>query len=157
MATGKEQPETLEVTVKAIATSVDKFGRPSKLTADVIAQAWKYLNDTTSIAASAGGLMPTKERLALTIGVSRNTMYEWAKQSEDFQDILDTLDAMQADMLLQNGLMNRYNSTITKLMLSKHGYVEKQEIDQNLNVVTPILSGMAKQADQKVIETDAEN
>lgn len=146
-----------------LATSTDKFGRPSKLTQQVIELAWQYLEDTTSIAVNAGGLLPTKERLALTLNVSRNTMHEWAKQNADFQDILDTLDKMQADMLLQNGLTNRYNPTIAKLLLSKHGYIEKTEQKQNISVVQPILNGKSVKdvhrdnSDKQAIEAESED
>lgn len=37
--------------------------------------------------------------------------------------------AAQASQLLQNGLVNHYNSTITKLMLTKLGYSDKREVD----------------------------
>jgi hypothetical protein len=39
--------------------------------------------------------------------------------------------AAQASQPIQNGLVNNYNSTITKLMLTKHGYSDKQEIDHS--------------------------
>lgn len=126
--------------IQSLVTSVDKFGRPSKLTPQVIQQAWDYLNETESISPMAGGLLPTKERLALRLGVHRETMDEWAKKNEDFSDILLTLERMQADRLLQFGLVGKYNPIITKLMLSKHGYIEKSENDTNLKVVTPIMS-----------------
>ena len=130
--------------VKTHATSVDKFGRPSKLTDAVIEQAWKYLSDTASISPRAGGMIPTKEKLALTLKVSRQTLDNWAGDSSDFLDILNTLEQIQADTLLQHGLLGTYNSTIAKLMLSKHGYIEKSEQDQNINLVQPIVGGLAK-------------
>ena len=39
------------------------------------------------------------------------------------------MKAAQASQLIQNGLVNNYNATITKLMLTKHGYRDKQEVD----------------------------
>jgi hypothetical protein len=121
------------------ALSVDKFGRPSKLTDAVMEKARQYLRDTTSIAVQAGGLLPTKERLALTLGVSRQTVDNWKEQSPDFLDICNTLDEMQADMLVQNGLVGRYTPAITAIMLSKHGYVRKEESDNTHRVVQPIM------------------
>lgn len=126
--------------IEVLAESVDTFGRPSKLTLEVIAKAWKYLKDTESISPTAGGLIPTKERLALELGVHRETMDQWAKKNKDFSDILLTLERMQADRLIQYGLVGKYNPVITKLMLSKHGYVEKTEQDTNLKVVSPIMN-----------------
>lgn len=115
--------------VEVLAESVDKFGRPSKLTPELIKKAWEYLNNTTSIAVNAGGLLPTKERLALTLGVSRQTLDNWAEKSPDFLDIYNSLDVMQADMLVQNGLVGRYTPAITAIMLSRHNYVRKTEED----------------------------
>jgi hypothetical protein len=92
----------------------------------------------------AGGLLPTKEGLALKLKVTRQTMDNWSEQSPDFLDIVKTLEKNQADRLIQYSLIGKYNPMITKLLLSKHGYVEKQEIDQNVNVVQPIIGGMAK-------------
>lgn len=125
--------------VKTLATSVDKFGRPSKLTQATLDKAWEYLKDTTSIAVNAGGLLPTKERLALTLGVSRQTIDNWAADSEDFLDVYNTLQAMQADMLVQNGLVGRYTPAITAILLSKHDYVKKEQTDNKHEIVQPIM------------------
>lgn len=115
--------------VTTLATSVDKFGRPSKLTPQVIQQAWDYLHEIESISPTAGGLLPTKERLALKLGVTRQTMENWAKESADFLDIVNNLEKLQADRLIQFSLIGKYNPMISKLLLSKHGYVEKSEQD----------------------------
>ena len=48
---------------------------------------------------------------------------------EEFHDIFEQLRAAQASQLIQNGLVNNYNSTITKLMLTKHGCNDKSEVD----------------------------
>jgi hypothetical protein len=93
--------------------------------------ATEYLDKNDSLGAAA--LLPTIERLALTLGVHRDTLQEWEKVSPEFSVILERLRASQADKLLQNGLANRWNSTITKLVLSKHGYVEKQATDLTTN------------------------
>lgn len=126
---------------KVLATSVDKFGRPSKLTPEMIQKAWDYIRTNTEQALEGKGQLPTKERLALTLNVSRQTMDDWKEHSAEFLDILRTLEHLQADMLLQNGLTGKYNPTIAKLLLSKHGYVEKTEQDTRHTIVQPILNG----------------
>lgn len=152
MATGKEQPKTLELTVKR------GFGRPSKLTPDLIQQAWEYVELTTNFGYQ---LLPTIEGLSLAMKVSRETIYDWESTdaSKDFSDIVKQLRSAQAEKLIQLSLAGKYNPMISKLMLSKHGYIEKQEIDQNLNVVQPILSGMAKQDSKRVedVRSDPDN
>lgn len=104
-------------------------GRPTKLTPELVEKARQHLE---SFDVTVGTLLPTVEGLALELKVSRDTLYEWAKQNTEFSDILSDLKVAQGQKLIQNGLQNRYNSTIAKLILSgKHGYVEKSEIDQH--------------------------
>jgi hypothetical protein len=82
--------------------------------------------------------LPTLEWLAVHLGVSRQTLYDWGtdgseRYQPEFSDILEQLMAAQASQLVQNGLVNNYNPTITKLMLTKHGYRDKQEVDHTTN------------------------
>lgn len=85
--------------------------------------------------------LPTIEGLALYIGVARDTIYEWEGQEgkEQFSDIIASLRQMQADRLISKGLSGDYNSTIAKVLLSKHGYHDKQEVEHsgamNVNVI----------------------
>lgn len=73
--------------------------------------------------------MPTMEGLALYLGIHRDTLYDWAKKYPQFSDVLEHLRAKQADRLINNGLSGDYNPTIAKVLLTKHGYTDKQEID----------------------------
>lgn len=122
-----------------------RMGRPAKLTDEIVERAWQYISDSVQAFEEGNGQLITKERLALKIGITRETLYKWAESNDDFSDILATLDTIQADTLIQNGLTNKYNPTIAKMMLSKHGYVEKSESDVKVEAVQPILGGSAKQ------------
>lgn len=73
--------------------------------------------------------LPTKGGLARYLGVSRDTLYEWSSAHDEFSDIMETLGAEQEDRLINNGLSGDYNPTIAKVLLTKHGYADKQEID----------------------------
>lgn len=117
-----------------------KTGRPSKLTPALIKQAEKYLVDCDGERKP----LPTVEGLALRLNIARETVYDWSRTVEDdeeadelraaFSDIVSDLKSAQAEKLMQHSLTNRYNATIAKLILSgKHGYVEKSEVDQNVN------------------------
>lgn len=100
-------------------------GRPTDYDATVIGEAViSYIGDCKQ-----QFYLPTIAGLAVELSVSRDTIYEWAKHHPEFSDILEQLKALQESMLIQNGLKNEYNSTITKLMLTKHGYHDKQETD----------------------------
>lgn len=118
-------------------------GRPSKLTPEIIDLGYEYLAETSSM--SVNTLLPTIEGLALHLDIRRSTMYEWEKENEQFSDILERLRASQAQKIMQNSMLNRYNSTISKLMLSKHGYIEQKDVTTNgKDLPTPILGGLAK-------------
>lgn len=100
-------------------------GRPTKLTKALIDKADQHVDEDTIDRA----LLPTIEGLAMKLGVSRDTLYAWEGESERFSDILEKLRQAQAFKLIQLGLQGRYNPTIAKMMLSKHGYVEKSQTD----------------------------
>ncbi len=73
-------------------------------------------------------IVPSVASFALQLQVSRSTVYEWAKQHKEFSDILEDLLQLQEQKLLIHGLTSKWNPTITKLMLSKHGYRESQDV-----------------------------
>ena len=119
------------------------FGRPSKLTPEMFEEANVYLDETCSM--SVNTLLPTIEGLALCLHIHRDSLYKWAEENKDFSDILERLRQSQAQKILQNSMLNRYNSTISKLMLSKHGYIEQKDVTTNgKDLPTPILGGLAK-------------
>lgn len=72
--------------------------------------------------------LPTKGGLARFLNVHRSTLYEWAAAHEEFSDIMEALGAEQEDRLIQGGLHGTYNSTISKVLLTKHGYADRQEV-----------------------------
>lgn len=124
-------------------------GRPKKLTPALLKKAEKYLDerkDKMEVVTGARGSavtymvkLPTIEGLARYLHVSRSTIYEWQGAeagdtlNEKFSDIIEDLQAEQADRLINQGLGGNYNSTIAKVLMTKHGYVEKSEVDQNLS------------------------
>jgi hypothetical protein len=98
-------------------------GRPTKLTPELLEKAKQYID---------GGyltdeLVPTIAGLACYIDIRRSTAYEWAKDNQEFSDIFERIMAKQENGLLKGGLAGDYNPTIAKLMLTKHGYSDKQE------------------------------
>lgn len=74
--------------------------------------------------------LPTDFGLALYLGVSRSTLYEWEKKNQKFAAVLERLNNRQADELIQKSLSGHYKSQKTVgALLSKHGIVEKTETD----------------------------
>ena len=71
-------------------------------------------------------VIPSIEGLSLYINIARSTIYEWISQEgkEEFSDIVAQILANQGKMLINNGLIGKFNNSITKVMMSKHGYRE---------------------------------
>ena len=100
-------------------------GRPSKLNDEVLAQAMYYIENHQDF----GDVVPTIEGLAYELHVSRSTLYKWVDEHDGFSYIFERLKAAQAKKLLSGGLSSELNATITKLMLTKHDYSDKQDVD----------------------------
>lgn len=81
--------------------------------------------------------LPQIAGLAVFMKVGRNTIYEWMKVYPDFRDTMEQLMAEQEEMLIEYGLNNRFNSTITKLLLGTHGYKDKTDVTTNDKDITP--------------------
>lgn len=99
--------------------------------------------------------LPKSEGLALYLGVARSTIYKWAQEHEDFSDILDRINAEQANRLINNGLSGKYNANIAKLALGKQGYSEKMETDvttkgESINVSNSEAIKLAKEYEEKL-------
>ena len=103
------------------------MARPTKLTDEVREKALDY---------AAGGWrfedghnIPSVVGLAMVLGVSKSTLYLWEEKDAEFSDILRRIVSSQEFTLLNNGLSGDFNAAITKLVLGKHGYHDKQETD----------------------------
>ncbi len=117
-------------------------GRPLTYSKDIIKKAKEYVDKcedeeyerirTEGPASTTYELklkvnLPTIEGLALHLEVSRETIYDWERKYQEFSDIIDKLRQKQADTLISKGLSGDYNSTIAKVLLTKHGYREGLE------------------------------
>src|SRR4051794_13604447 len=124
-------------------------GRPSEYSEEILADARMYLNtcedETEKVVEMANEEkgyekyrnklkvnLPSVAGLAIYLEVARSTVYEWADQHKEFSDILEDILAEQEKRLIENGLSGDYNPQIAKLVLGKHGYNDKQDVDQNI-------------------------
>lgn len=82
--------------------------------------------------------LPTIEWLAKYINVNKSTIYEWIKKKEciEFSNLYNEIMEEQAQRLINMSLSWDYNPAITKILLSKHWYIEKIETDNNIKVET---------------------
>lgn len=101
-------------------------GRPTKLTPELVKRAEEYLAETSVMGIQA--LLPTIEGLAIALDISTETLYDWERKENEFSDIVKDVRKNQAQKIIQNVMVGRYNPMISKLLLSKHGYVEQTDI-----------------------------
>lgn len=102
-------------------------GRPTTWSEELEEKAWEYVDGGWE---EQGDRTPSAVGLCGYINRSKTRIYEWAKdEDKQFRDILSAINEKQEAELLKFGLSGDFNSTITKLMLTKHGYHDKQELD----------------------------
>lgn len=109
------------------------MARPTDFSDQILIDAWGYVTEFANDEGKGENLkvqLPTIEGLALFLEISRSTLYLWQKEHKAFSDIIEVLQQKQAQALINNGLSGNYNPTIAKVLLTKHGYTDKQEIDQ---------------------------
>ena len=100
-------------------------GRPTTWSKALEKKAWEYANGKWQ---EQGDRTPSVVGLCGYINRSRRVIYKWAEEPDkQFMHILDSISEKQEAELLKNGLSGDFNSTITKLMLTKHGYHDKQD------------------------------
>ncbi len=108
-------------------------GRPTLYTPELLVKAKEYIDSCTDeMVGTVPKLkvrLPNKGGLARHLDVSRETLYAWAKEYPEFSDIMEQMGAKQEDALINNGISGDYNPTISKVLLTKHGYTDKTETD----------------------------
>jgi hypothetical protein len=133
-------------------------GRPTDYTPQVIEELNQYLIEATPLNMK----IPTVEGIALRLGVSRDTLYEWAKIHKEFSDTLGKLKMMQKEALIETGIFGgkEINQTIVALLLKvNHDMVEKTAVDVTSGgKPIPILGNVpSHNSNQEVAETTKED
>lgn len=117
-------------------------GRLTDYSKDVEEKAKDYLVNWKEL----GDAIPSIAGLAIYLEKSRSTIYEWGKDPNKsiFSDILELILANQERTTLNGGITGDLNPQICKLVLGKHGYVDKSEnkndITSNGNTISSILN-----------------
>jgi len=116
-------------------------GRPSKYDPIYIEKVDEYL----AMTGREQTHMPKIVSFALMLGVSKDTLYEWAKVHPGFSDALAKIMAAQEQALIDDGIYGgkEVNSTIVKLLLqNNHGMRERTDVTTNdKDLPTPIYGG----------------
>ena len=103
-------------------------GRPTKLTPAVIETSKDYLDNYETY----GDVIPSMAGLSDAINVAISTVHLWAtKEGTEFSELAKQIHNRQGKVLCNGGLKGDYNASIAKLMLTKHGYSDKQELTGN--------------------------
>lgn len=94
----------------------------------IIEKATKYLNKLPK-----GEVIHSIEGLSVYLKIARSTIYEWIKHEDKvaFSDIVAEILSKQGQTLINRGLTGRFNASITKVILTKHGYREGIEHSGN--------------------------
>ena len=108
------------------------MARPTKYTPELLEKAHSYIANWRTL----GNAIPSHDALAGYLGITRTTLYDWAgaKDKAEFSDILDEVSRLQKMELVDNGLLGDFNSTMAKLMLTKHGLSDKVETENKHSI-----------------------
>ena len=119
-----------ELVVRRDLTEMRKGrGRPSKWDDAIIDKVYDYMEKCTNSMETDEAKLPTQEGLAITLGVTRQTILNWGKEHPEFRHALDMLMMVYKDLLIAGGLSGKYNSSFAKFLASsEHGMVERQEV-----------------------------
>jgi hypothetical protein len=119
-------------------------GRPTKYSEQILIDTRNYIDNHLDF----DDLVPSIAGLSCAIDIAQSTIRDWATHEGKavFSGMLGKILSKQERMLLSGGLSSSMNSTIVKLMLSKHDYSDKLEQDitsggkkiENNFIITPV-------------------
>lgn len=113
-------------------TEVNKGGRPSLYNGDMLEKIKQYISHFQNPESSnmkTREVTPTMAGLAIYLGITKKTLYNWAENNEELLHAFDELQDTQETILISGGLSGEFNAPISKLILTNHGYSDKQNID----------------------------
>jgi len=118
----------------------NKGGRPTKYTDDMPDKIIKFFDWEPFVMKGKDNrptacVLPTLAGFARSIGVNKDTLHEWSKESNKekypgFSDAKKRIKAMQEDILITNGLMGLYDKSFA-IFTAKNilRWSDRQEID----------------------------
>lgn len=127
-------------------------GRPEEYTPEIIDK----LNEYLQFAVPENQEIPTVEGLALRLGISKKTLYNWSERHEEFLHALEELKMRQKESLTKIGIFGgkEINATIVALLLKvNHDMIETQR--NEVILPNPILGNVSSNnSNQETPETE---
>ena len=101
-------------------------GRPVSFTKQLQKDAGKYIDEYEKYDHAVPSLVGRCD----VINRAKSTIYDWAKRDDnEFSDILAAINEKQELVTFNGALKGTLNPMISKLLLGKHGYHDRQDID----------------------------
>ena len=142
-----------ETDSESLPAPTNPVGRPTKFNTRTVRNAREYINGNIDE-------VPTIAGLCVHLGVARNTLYEWLKDSSkrEFQDTISIMAEVREQKLINGGLKGDYNSNIAKLILTtNHGYSENNQKDTGITVNVNRSAAIATSEDGKTLTIDVDD
>ena len=99
-------------------------------------------------------VIPTLEGLGLYIGRSVYLIKSYCKENVKFKEAVERIKLTQAKKLITFGLTGKFNNSIVKLLLVKHGYIVKEEL-VNIPIKPEVSKKQQKELD-KILKDNSE-
>lgn len=103
-------------------------GRPTKYTPELLEKAREYVDGAWK---SEGDPIPMLCGLAVKCGITKECVSRWRKDADkaEFNQLCARVESEQERVLLQKGLTREHDNSLTKLLLMRHGYSDKQSVE----------------------------
>jgi len=108
-------------------------GRPTLYNQAILDKTNQYIDNLKD----SDTIIPSLVGLSLYLGINEDTVQDWKGQKEkkEFSVLCKLILALQHESLISNGLTGAFNAHITKAMLTKHGYADNANNNNNIQIV----------------------
>jgi hypothetical protein len=102
-------------------------GRPTKYGPEMLAKAQEYLARWKAL----GDVVPMLAGLCCHLEITKPTMQDWERDEDkpEFSAVCARVRVLQEQALINKGLSRESDASLSKLLLMKHGYSDRQEVD----------------------------
>ena len=98
---------------------------PTKYTPELLEKAQEYLDTWEEL----GDAVPMLVGMSIHCGITEKTRMKYEKEHEAMGIVCAGVREAQQQVLINKGLTKIHDNSLTKLMLMKHGFTDKQTVD----------------------------